>query len=433
MLETIGFALGGLLMDILGQKSATSMTATALSVAVAWQEAKVFDIPTQPDPMVETIVEDYLKRLVSLGYSRDRQGVWIQSEWAELAKHQDSIPASAASLTKIATTIAALETWDLNHRFETRIYQTGVIHNGILEGDLLVEGGGDPLFVWEEAIAIGNALNELGIRQIKGNLIVTSNFKMNFQSDPRKSGKLFKQGLDSRRWSSEVQKQYQTLPQGTSRPQIEIAGTIQVQPSIPDTAQLLLRHQSLTLTQLLKQMNIYSNNVMAEMLGESVGGAAVVSKIAARAANVSAEEIRLINASGLGVDNRLSPRAAGKMLIALDRKLDSQPRSVSDLFPLSGRDRHGTMQWRAIPSGVVIKTGTLAQVSALAGVIPTKERGLVWFAIINHGNNIERLRAEQDRLLQNLSRHWQIIPATTTIGTDNAYLGDPSRNLKDEG
>jgi D-alanyl-D-alanine carboxypeptidase/D-alanyl-D-alanine-endopeptidase (penicillin-binding protein 4) len=418
-------------MDILGQKPATSMTVTALSVA--WQEAKVFDIPTQPDPMVEAIVEDYLKGLASLGYSRDRQGVWIQSEWADLARHQDSIPVSAASLTKIATTIAALETWDLNHRFETRIYKTGIINNGILEGDLIVEGGGDPLFVWEEAIAIGNALNELGIRQVKGNLIVTGNFQVNFKSDPQKSGELFKQGLDSRRWSSEVQKQYQTLPKGTSRPQIAIAGTIQVRESIPDTAQLLLRHQSLTLTQLLKQMNIYSNNVMAEMLGETVGGASAVSEIAAKAANVSPNEIRLINTSGLGVDNRISPRAACQMLIALGRKLESQSVSVSDLFPLSGRDRNGTMQWRAIPSGVTIKTGTLAQVSALAGVIPTKERGLVWFAIINHGNNIERLRAQQDRLLQNLSQHWQVIPATTTTVTDNAYLGDPSRNLRVEG
>jgi serine-type D-Ala-D-Ala carboxypeptidase/endopeptidase (penicillin-binding protein 4) len=429
MLEAIGFALGGLLMDILGQKT----TQIESPVVVSWQEAKVFDVPTQPDPKVEAIVENYLKQLESKGYSRDGQGIWIQSEWAELAQHQANIPASAASLTKIATTIAALETWDFNHQFETRIYKTGAIANGVLNGDLIVEGNGDPLFVWEEAIAVGNALQEMGIKQIKGNLIVSGDFYMNFKTDPLVAGEFFKLALNASRWTSEVKQQYQTLPPDTPRPQIAIAGTVQSNFIIPTNAQLLLRHQSMTLVQLLKQMNVYSNNVMAELLGEAAGGAIIVSQKAAKAADVSPNEIQLINASGLGVDNRISPRAASRMLIALTRKLESQPIKITDLFPVAGRDRIGTMQWRAIPSGIAIKTGTLAQVSALAGVIPTQERGLVWFAIVNRGGNIERLRAEQDRLLQNLSQHWKIIPATAIAPTRNAYLGDPSRNLKVEG
>ena len=429
MLETISFALGGFLMQMLGQKP----TAIETPLLVSWQQAKVFDVPTQPDPTVEAIALDYLKGLAAKGYARDKQGIWIQSQWAELAQHQANIPASAASLTKIATTIAALETWDLNHRFETRIYRTGTIDQGILDGDLIVQGDGDPLLVWEEAIAIANALNHLGISQIKGNLIVTSNFYLNFKSDPQTSGELLKQGLDARRWPSVVQQQYQNLPPGTPRPQLAIAGTVQVRDSLPDTAQFLLRHQSLTLSQLLKQMNIYSNNTMAEMLGQAVGGPSMVAQIAAKAAHVPPNEIQLINTSGLGVENRISPRAVCRMLIALDRKLKSQSITISDLFPVAGRDRQGTMQWRNIPSGIAVKTGTLAQVSALAGVIPTKERGLVWFAIINHGGNIEGLRLEQDRLLQRLSQHWQVMPTATTTATDNAYLGDPSRNLQVEG
>ena len=425
MLDTIGFALGGLLMDLLGQKSTTTIDK---ALSVSWQQAKVFDVPTQPDPTVEAIVEDYLKELTAKGYARNQQGVWIQSEWAELARHQESIPVSAASLTKVATTIACLETWDLNHRFETRIYQTGIVKNGVLEGDLIVQGDGDPLFVWEEAIALGNALNELGIRQVKGNLIVTGNFYMNFKTDPQISGELLKQGINARLWSSVVQKQYQMLALGTLRPQIAIAGKVQFQSALPDTAQLILRHQSLTLTQLLKQMNVYSNNVMAEILGQSVGGSSVVATLAAQAADVSPNEIQLINSSGLGVENRISPRAATRMFMALEQKLEFHSVKVADLFPVSGRDRNGTMQWRNIPSGVAIKTGTLAQVSALAGTIPTKERGLVWFAIINRGGNIEQLRSEQDRLLLRLSQHWQIIPASN-VATNEVYLGNPSRNV----
>ena len=41
-----------------------------------------------------------------------------------------------------------------------------------------------------------------------------------------------------------------------------------------------------------------------------------------------------------------------------------------------------------MPTATVMKTGTLNDVSALAGVMPTRDRGLVWFAIINRGTNV---------------------------------------------
>jgi serine-type D-Ala-D-Ala carboxypeptidase/endopeptidase (penicillin-binding protein 4) len=107
---------------------------------------------------------------------------------------------------------------------------------------------------------------------------------------------------------------------------------------------------------------------------------------------------------------------------------------LADLFPVGGRDTKGTMQWRAIPAGVMIKTGTLARVSALAGVIPTKERGQVWFAIMNSGSSdIERFRNQQDQVLQSLARHWELVPeATKGTVAEKVFLGDPSRIRKGE-
>ncbi len=430
MLDVISWAAVGLLTTILGQNPAQ----VDLVPLVSWQSASIFALPTNPDPTVEAIVADYLQRLTALGFPRQQQGVWIQSEWAYLGQNRENIPVSAASLTKIATSLAALAKLGADHRFETRIYTTGRLKDGVLQGDLLIEGGSDPLFVWEEAIAIGNQLNTLGIRQITGNLIINGNFAMNFKSDPQIAGEFLKQALNASLWSPVVEKQYQALPPGTPRPQVEIQGKVYLQSTIPQNAQLLLRHQSLTLAQLLKQMNLYSNNEMAEMLAETVGGASVVAQLAAQAAKVPAAEIQLENGSGLSINNRISPRAVCSMLMALEEKLKTSPLQVTDLFPVGGRDREGTMHWRTIPSGVAIKTGTLAQVSALAGVIPTKERGVVWFAVINHGGNIEQLRTEQDRLLQRLSQHWQIIPVAAKMPSprETVYLGDPSRNFKEE-
>jgi D-alanyl-D-alanine carboxypeptidase/D-alanyl-D-alanine-endopeptidase (penicillin-binding protein 4) len=396
---------------------------------VNWQTAMVFDVPTEPDPTVEAIVERYLTRLAKLGYDPTQQGVWIQSEWAELGENKPIIPRSAASLTKIATSIASLEKWGTEHRFITRFYSTGTLENGIISGDLIVEGGNDPLFVWEEAIAVGNALNQLGIREIQGNLILINNFDMNFQEDPQKSGESLKLALNSALWTPSITKAYQSLPPNTPQPQVLIQGSVQQAFNIPEGSQLQLSHQSLTLAEILKQMNIYSNNVMAEQLAQAVGGANVVARIAAQVANVSPDEISLINGSGLGVENRISPLAATRMLMALEDKLKDNPLSVADLFPVAGRDKKGTMQWRGIPQGIAVKTGTLNQVSALAGVIPTQERGKVWFTLINSGSGIERFRAEQDKFLQELANHWQLTPEVTlNTQTGDVFLGDPQRN-----
>jgi D-alanyl-D-alanine carboxypeptidase/D-alanyl-D-alanine-endopeptidase (penicillin-binding protein 4) len=161
-------------------------------------------------------------------------------------------------------------------------------------------------------------------------------------------------------------------------------------------------------------MNVFSNNDMAQMLADSVGGYTVVQSTAAKLARVPESEIQLINGSGLGVENRISPRAICAMFMAIQREALSQGLNLADLFPVSGFDHRGTLHARHIPAGTIIKTGTLNAVSSLAGVMPTRDRGLVWFAIINHGPYVSTFRAQQDKLLQQLSKTLQaptVIPA----------------------
>ena len=423
MLEGIGSSIVGLLIGILGREPVKLATVPLVS----WQEAEIFVLPTGPDPTVEAIVEQYLQSLSNRGIASNYQKVWIQSDWAMLAQHQGTVPASAASLTKIATTLAAIKKWGVEHRFETTFYSLGEIKDGVLQGDLIVSGGDNPFFVWEEAISVGNALNDLGIRQVTGNLLVTGKFNMNYKADSALAGLLLRQGFDPRLWSPAVYQQYSTLPSDTPRPQVSISGTVAVSDRVPDQAQLLLRHQSLTLAEILKQMNIYSNNEIAEMLAQSVGGATAVAQLAALAANVPPAEIQLVNGSGLGVDNRISPRAVCQMLIAIERHLKSESMTVTDLFPVAGRDRLGTMLDRDLPAGTAVKTGTLNQVSALAGMIPTTDSP-IWFSIINGSGDILEFRAAQDQILESLSNYWDLAPTSTIVAeTSRSFLGDPRR------
>ena len=427
MLDIISVSLFGLLWELFGNPTPQGETLEL----IPWHSATIFEVPAEEsDPMVQNIVDRYLKDLSQQGINSDRQGVWLQSDWTELGNHQGTTPISAASLTKIATTLTALGKLGVDHQFITRIYHTGSIEEGVLKGDLVIEGGRDPFFVWEEAIALSNSLNQLGIREITGDLLVNDQFYMNYKSEPMVSGKLLKQGLEPGLWSSEVKQQFRTLPLMTPRPQLTIKGETKVIKYIPENARLLILHKSLPLVTILQQMNIYSNNEIAEMLADIVGGASVVASYAIETTGVSSDEIQLINGSGLGVANRISPRAATKMLMAIDDLLQSHDLEVMDIFPVAGRDNVGTVENRQLPQSVAIKTGTLNQVSALAGVIPLNEKRRVWFAVVNSGWQIEKFRQQQDELLQELASHWQLTSHNGSLSFPETpvYLGDPQRN-----
>lgn len=411
------------------------MDATQLLV---WQGVPLLVLPTGPDPVAETTVQQYLQGLSAQekGTVAVNQGVWMQSSGqALLADHQGKVPVSAASLTKIATTVAALETWGPSHQFETLISATGPLKNGVLQGDLVVTGSGDPLIVWQEAIAIGNALNRLGIRRVTGNLVIAGDLYINYQIDPYLSGIMFKQALNSATWPRGATREYNTMLRGTPRPQVVIAGSVQRTTFTSPKQILLLRHQSMPLAQIIKQMNIYSNNEMAEILARTLGGAPVVSHWAAKAAGIPPEEIQLVNGSGLGVENRISPRAACAMLMAIQRYLQPMQMNIGDLFPVSGYDRFGTVYGRHMPFATVFKTGTLNEVSALAGVMPTRDRGLVWFAIMNQGKDVDNFRKQQDELLQTLLKQWGVAPTLPAAITPNnttynafVHFGEANRN-----
>lgn len=378
------------------------------------------------DPIAEKVVKDYLKFLNSQGLKSDEQGIWLQSGSNLLFSNRGTTPVPAASLTKIATSLASLQTWGANHQFETLVGSTGTIENDTLQGDLIVQGGGDPLFLWEDAIAIGNALQKQGIKRVSGNLIITGSFMMSFRDNAARSGELLKKALNSKTWDDDIRDEFGRKEM--IRPTIEIKGNVQTGSANP--TQILLKYRSLPLVQLLKYLNVHSQNEMSQLLANNLGGAKTVIEKASQAANISPDELRLVNGSGLGTDNRMSPHAACAMFAAIERTIHPLNLSIADFFPASGVDLDGTMEDRTIPKHAVIKTGTLNQVSALAGVVPTRDRGLVWFAIINRGTDILELRHQQDLLLQALQKEWGSDVDATVIQPTELKQAPPKQRVE---
>ena len=77
-----------------------------------------------------------------------------------------------ASVTKLVTSFVALRELGPDHTFETRVsYQGNLDDRGVLSGNLIIEGTGDPFFVSERMWLLANQLRQTGIAKVEGDLV----------------------------------------------------------------------------------------------------------------------------------------------------------------------------------------------------------------------------------------------------------------------
>ena len=81
-----------------------------------------------------------------------------------------SDPMNPASTMKLLTTLTGLDILGPQYRWRTNIYTDGIIRQGVLKGNLYLQGTGDPKLVPEELAKLMKALQGLGIQKIDGNL-----------------------------------------------------------------------------------------------------------------------------------------------------------------------------------------------------------------------------------------------------------------------
>lgn len=73
-----------------------------------------------------------------------------------------------ASVAKAMTALYALDTLGPAHRFETRLVATGGVSGGVVQGDLVLVGGGDPTLSTNDLAGLAKALKDKGIREVRG-------------------------------------------------------------------------------------------------------------------------------------------------------------------------------------------------------------------------------------------------------------------------
>jgi D-alanyl-D-alanine carboxypeptidase/D-alanyl-D-alanine-endopeptidase (penicillin-binding protein 4) len=181
----------------------------------------------------------------------------------------------------------------------------------------------------------------------------------------------------------------------------------------PRGGYLLLDSVSKPLALIVRDMNKYSNNFVAEQLvktlaAEIAGAPGSTAKGMRVIANyldqmgIKPGSYRLVNGSGLTRDNRISASALITVLANAFTDFRIAPEVMSS-FSIAGVD--GTTAKRQTSKKVKglarAKTGTLSGVSTLVGAIPSETGEMIGYAILMNGNAIDWVSSHkiQDSML----------------------------------
>ncbi|HEX8734928.1 MAG TPA: D-alanyl-D-alanine carboxypeptidase [Pyrinomonadaceae bacterium] len=358
--------------------------------------------PVTPNPDIQNPLDSDIN---IPGYT----GILVEDANGKIVKESYSdYTFNPASNVKVATSYAVLKTFGPEYRFPTNVYYDGIIDKttATLNGNLYISGR-DPMFNYEHGVAIADALNKLGVRSVTGDLVVTDRFIMNYSESTQRSGQSLLASLDGSKRSAAATRAWLDFLVSSGRgnqvtyPSVSVAGALYVD-IIPNTAKLLFSHESAPLREIVKVTMCYSNNFLAERLGDMLGGAYAVARVVQLNANVAPQEFSLATSSGLGI-NRVTPKAQMKLLKALRAELARYKMTFADIMPIAGVDP-GTLQNRFKDGfslgSVVGKTGTLGNtdggVSALCGEMQTRNGGKLLFVIFNQRGTPGRFRPFQD-------------------------------------
>lgn len=89
--------------------------------------------------------------------------------------HLADEPRNPASVMKLVTTYAGLSLLGPAHVWRNRVYADGPIQAGVLQGNLILRGSGDPKLVLERLQALMGQLQAAGVREVRGDIVLDRN------------------------------------------------------------------------------------------------------------------------------------------------------------------------------------------------------------------------------------------------------------------
>lgn len=331
-----------------------------------------------------------------------------------------------ASVEKLFTTSTALLRLGPSATLQTSVVvapEAVVEPGGVLRGNVVLVGGGDPFFGDHDGSAarLARALRAAGIRQVTGSVVGDESAFDTTRAgccrgyDTDLGGVLsaltYDRGifrgrarLDAGRFAAA------RFAQRLEKAGVKVAGRSRAGVA-PDGAKTLASVASLPVGELARYINVPSNNFAAEMLFKELGARYRNAGTTAAGADVVRDTLddfgvrpRIVDGSGLSRRDRATPRQVVRLL----ERMRNQDIATSFRSSLAVAGHTGTVKarMRGTPASgnCQVKTGTLRGVSALAGYCRTAGGRDIGFALMFNRANTFVAKARENRIAAAIAR-----------------------------
>ncbi|MFN3543244.1 MAG: D-alanyl-D-alanine carboxypeptidase/D-alanyl-D-alanine-endopeptidase [Thiobacillus sp.] len=139
-----------------------------------------------PRAVAEALPDDFTAALQGAGIPLSRVAVVVQALDAAvpILSHNADAALNPASVMKLVTSFAALERLGPDYVWTTRVWADGPVVDGVLQGNLVIAGRGDPTLTLERIWLLQRSLRAQGIRHIAGGLVLDTTYFDVPQADP---------------------------------------------------------------------------------------------------------------------------------------------------------------------------------------------------------------------------------------------------------
>jgi D-alanyl-D-alanine carboxypeptidase/D-alanyl-D-alanine-endopeptidase (penicillin-binding protein 4) len=326
-------------------------------------------------------------------------GVWDLATGRVIESYQPELALIPASTTKVVSSYAILRTLKPDYLLRTTVL--GDLKNGVVQGDLVFRGGGDPFLTNEHIWMIAQELAARGVTRVNGNIRLDQSA---FDSQRYGNG-----WQNTSRWTTppilplsvnfnrekdgKITGNPEKLAKETIKAILQNSGIEIDEQADPGTKKtILVSYGSPPLRNLVDSINKISNNFMTEMLVKHFGGGTWpkgISRIQDFYKNnldLDPSEILITDGSGLSKSNRLSARTLSIILRAGWHDFEVGPEFISSLKYLGGDTNiSNKLIDPNLTRRVRCKTGHLTDVDSMCGFIHMPDGKIRVFAIILNG------------------------------------------------
>ena len=306
-----------------------------------------------------------------------------------------------ASTTKLFTAATALAKLGTDYRFETTLYVDAAAD---AEGasNIYLKGRADPTLQRDDLVKLADAFLQTGVQSVRGNIVIDETYLDHVPEGPGwmwDDRPLIISALsireiepDTNTWSRAFACGY-LLKTALMERGINVAGEV-VSGTVPSDAQIIAKHLSPPLADILKLMNKPSDNWVAELLFKTIGAEVIGKpgtwKKGRQAVTEYLSEImseptvhRFVDGSGLSRYNLLNAELLTNLLVYMYQTFELMPEYLVSL-PIAGVDGTLRNRMKGMYAEKVLraKTGTLSGVSALAGYTVTADDEVFAFGIL---------------------------------------------------